>query len=388
MAREAVTAERARLARELHDIVTHSLTVIVIQSQGAARVSEELPPAVAGALSAIEASGRAALTEMRHLLGLLRDADPQSPQRTPQPGLGDVRPLIEHLRSTGVDVAFDEQDSGSVDLSPGVELTAFRIVQEGLTNVLKHAPGASVGVSVLRSPSEVVVRVSDDGARVPAAPAGVSGGRGLIGMRERIAVYSGDLQAGPLPEGGWRARRLRARSAGAMTIRVLVADDQELVRTGFALILAREPDIEVVCDAVDGRDAVALRASRRPDVALMDIRMPAMDGLAATRAITADPDCRTKVLILTTFDTDAIRLRSPRGRRLRLPAQGRAGSSNWSTRSASWRRATRSSTRRSPAGCWTVRPPESRPRRRRRGGRPHRPREGGPPAHGGRVVQR
>jgi signal transduction histidine kinase len=140
---------------------------------------------------------------MRHLLGLLHDADPQRPQRTPQPGLGDVRPLVERLRSTGVDVAFDEQDSGSVDLSPGVELTAFRIVQEGLTNALKHAPGASIGVSVLRSPSEVVVRVSDDGTRVPVAPAGVAGGRGLIGMRERIAVYSGDLQAGPLPEGGW-----------------------------------------------------------------------------------------------------------------------------------------------------------------------------------------
>ena len=184
-----------------------------------------------------------------------------------------------------------------------MDLSAYRIVQESLTNVLKHAQARHVEV-LLRSRGRCVeIDVTDDGT---AAPGPGSGGLGLIGMRERVAVYGGDgagRAAGPGRVPGPGDAAVRGRRAGAaMTIRVLIADDQELVRAGFRKLLDAEDGITVVGEAADGGQAVTLATRLAPDVVLMDIRMPRMDGLEATRRLTGST--AVQVLILTTYDLD------------------------------------------------------------------------------------
>ena len=218
------------------------------------------------------------------------------------------------------------------ELSPGLDLAVFRVIQEALTNVIKHAGKPATTVSLNYGDGQLVVEVADTGRPIPAAapavPAGA--GRGLIGLRERIALYGGELDAGPSVGGGWivRARfpidsrglrqpggapagRRRARrrdwtpvSDPATPPRVVIADDQALVRSGFRMILGAA-GIPVVGEAADGGQALAAVLEQRPDVVLMDIRMPGMDGLEATRRILAGPagaGCR--IIILTTFDLD------------------------------------------------------------------------------------
>ena len=193
----AARDERSRIAREMHDVVAHGLSVIVVQADGARYAAAKDPDVTVGTLATISTTGREALTEMRRLLGLLRDGDTGV---APQPGLGDVRHLVDEARAAGMRVEADLPASAP-DVPDGVGLAAYRIVQESLTNVRKHAgPGATVAlrVSVGRA---VEVEVRDDGR---GAAAGSDGrGLGLTGMRERAAVHGGTLEAGPAPGGGF-----------------------------------------------------------------------------------------------------------------------------------------------------------------------------------------
>jgi signal transduction histidine kinase len=193
----AARDERSRIAREMHDVVAHGLSVIVVQADGARYAAAKDPDVAVGTLETISAAGREALTEMRRLLGLLREGDTGV---TPQPGLDDVRHLVDEARAAGMRVTAD-LPAHPPEVPDGVALAAYRIVQEALTNVRKHAgPDARVEVRVAVDRG-VAVDVRDDG-RGAAAPAD-GRGLGLVGMRERAAVHGGVLQAGPAPGGGF-----------------------------------------------------------------------------------------------------------------------------------------------------------------------------------------
>jgi signal transduction histidine kinase len=205
LARRAVTKERLRLARELHDVVAHAMSVIAVQSGVGAHVASTQPEEAAKALSAIEATSRAALEELRRLLGVLRqDSEPQG-DLTPVPGLADLDSLLAEVSKAGLGVRLRVEGTPS-QLPAGVDLSAYRIVQEALTNVVKHAGPARAQVRIRYGDQEVTVEVTDDGRGVGAlAGDGRAGvGHGLIGMRERVAAFNGDLEASPRPGGGFR----------------------------------------------------------------------------------------------------------------------------------------------------------------------------------------
>jgi signal transduction histidine kinase len=203
-ARRAVAEERARIARELHDVVAHQMTVMTIQADGARRVADGADPRVIEALDTIQATGHSALAEMRRVVGLLRENETGSPELAPLPTLDDLGTLVEQVRSsTGVPV--DLEVEGAVrPLAEGVELSAYRIVQESLTNAVRHGgPNVSADVAVCYGDDGLDVLVVDNG-RGAAAAAGNGGGHGLVGMRERVAVLGGSFEAGPRPGGGYR----------------------------------------------------------------------------------------------------------------------------------------------------------------------------------------
>jgi signal transduction histidine kinase len=196
----AVAAERARIARELHDSVAHHLTVIVALSDGALRAISRAPEEAAEAISDVSGTARQALAEARQLLGVLRTDTQVS--RQPLPGLADLDSLIDRVRAAGLPVQF-ERNGTNRDLSPAVELAVFRLVQEALTNTMKHAgSGASAAIRLQLTSAEVQVNVEDDGAGGRRG-AGLAGG-GLTGMRERIGAFGGELDFGPRDTGGWR----------------------------------------------------------------------------------------------------------------------------------------------------------------------------------------
>jgi signal transduction histidine kinase len=198
-AERAVAAERARIAREMHDIVAHHLSVVILMAAGS-RASGK--PSLA-ALEKIEDSGRQALAETRRLFSVLRGPD-ESAALVPQPGLGELDALADSIRSAGLPVHLTV-DGDHAALPAAVAVTAYRIVQESLTNVLKHAGPARARVTVNCAGDAVTIEVTDDGTGNPAA--GAHGGRhGLAGMRERVAAFGGDLRAGPEPGGGFAVR--------------------------------------------------------------------------------------------------------------------------------------------------------------------------------------
>ena len=261
-AREAVAEERARIARELHDVVAHSVSVMVVQAQAGTRLLDE-PERLRGAFSSIEASGREALVELRRLLGILRTDDEQL-AIGPQPGLDSLEALVEQVREAGLPVEL-RVEGEPVQLPPGVDLSAYRIVQEALTNALKHAGQAEAEVVVRYRASSLELEVVDNGAAAAATVSGSGSGHGLIGMRERVALCGGVLEAGARNGHGYAVRaRLPLERGRPDTIRVLIADDQALVRTGFRVILEAEPDIEVVGEAGDGREAIDAARRLRP----------------------------------------------------------------------------------------------------------------------------
>ena len=242
--RHAVALERARIASEMHDVVTHNVSVMVVQAGAARRVLDSSPADAREALLAVEASGRTAMTELRHLLGLLAPSGegepgtavpagagapaagdgtagvagapvPADATLTPQPSVARIPALLARLYEAGMPVELSVEAPGGTPpaLTPGVDLAAYRVVQEGLTNVMKHAGPARTTVRLEYRPRDLLITVSNDEAPPGSAAAGVAGtagqpsglgGRGLIGLRERIAVYGGELDAGPRPGGGWR----------------------------------------------------------------------------------------------------------------------------------------------------------------------------------------
>jgi signal transduction histidine kinase len=205
LARRAVTEERLRLARELHDVVAHAMSVIAVQSGVGAHVADTQPQEAAKALAAIEVTSRAALTELRRLLGVLRrDSEPQG-DLTPVPGLADLDGLLAEVAKAGLAVRLRVEGTPS-QLPAGVDLSAYRIVQEALTNVVKHAGPARAQVVVGYGDQDVTVEVTDDGRGVGASTGDGQAmvGHGLIGMRERVAAFGGDLEVGPGPDGGFR----------------------------------------------------------------------------------------------------------------------------------------------------------------------------------------
>jgi signal transduction histidine kinase len=204
-ARSAVTEERARIARELHDVIAHSLSVIVVQAAAERRVLGQEHATTKEVLGSIEHTGRQALVELRRLLGVIRKTDDR-PTLQPQPTLEYLGELLAQVRETGLMVEL-RTEGEPVPLPPGVDLSAYRIVQEALTNVLKHADARHAQVLVCYHPGELELEVSDDGHGPVAAAAG---GHGLVGMRERVALYGGILEAGRRDGGGYRLHaRLR-----------------------------------------------------------------------------------------------------------------------------------------------------------------------------------
>lgn len=203
--RKAVEAERSRIAAELHDVVTHNVSVMVIQAGAARKVMDAEPDLSKQALLAIESSGRAAMAELRNVMGLLAGAedgrvDGQGGGLEPQPGLDQLGGLVERVRAAGVPV--DLTLSLPSPLPDGVGLTVYRVVQEALTNTMKHAAGAAVSITIGRSGDWLEIEVTDTGG-APAPQARAGNGRGLIGLRERLAVYGGTLVAGPGSGGGY-----------------------------------------------------------------------------------------------------------------------------------------------------------------------------------------
>jgi signal transduction histidine kinase len=225
--RQAIGHERARIASELHDVVTHNVSMMVVQAGAARRVLSTSPQEARSALLAIEESGRAAIVELQHLLGLLtppgeledgsltgtQDAEPLAPQ----PGLDRVQPLIERVAAAGVPVALQVRGTPRA-LPPGLDLAAYRVVQEALTNVLKHAGQPRTTVTLDYRCGALLIEIADDGPPdeaaaaaslrgAPGCPGTIPGtGRGLLGLRERVSLYGGKLDAGRQPGGGWLVR--------------------------------------------------------------------------------------------------------------------------------------------------------------------------------------
>ncbi len=215
-AAQAVAEERLRIARELHDVVAHSMSVIAVQSGVGNHVIDTQPEQARAALAAIETTSRAALAEMRRLLGVLRTEDDAVGGLTPAPGLADLPDLVDQVSTAGVQTTLTViGEPGAI--GPGVDLSAYRIVQEALTNVIKHG-GASAEVQVVYGPDGLHLQVSDRqaaGAAPPVAAPADGSGHGIIGMRERVAVYGGEFDARPLPGGGFRVTARLPYAEGA-----------------------------------------------------------------------------------------------------------------------------------------------------------------------------
>jgi len=211
-AKDAVTAERARIARELHDVVAHHMSVMVVQASAARAVADRDPAAAEEALRQIETSGRTGLAEMRRLLEILKSQEGED-GRAPQPGMAQLGALVEGMGATGLPVEVEVLGDPR-PLPPGVDLSAYRIVQEALTNTLKHAGGGEAHVLVRYDRDAVELEVVDE-AGDSAPDADDAAGHGLIGMRERVQLFGGELDAGPRPGGGFRVwARLPAEPAG------------------------------------------------------------------------------------------------------------------------------------------------------------------------------
>ncbi|MFG3055496.1 sensor histidine kinase [Kitasatospora sp. NPDC048239] len=217
--RTAVDAERARIAAELHDIVSHNVSLMVVQAGAAREVLTTMPDEAAAAMSAVETAGRNTMTELRHLLGVLApaqdgDDEPYDIDLSPQPSLSRLSPLIDRIAFAGLPV--EMRISGEPrPLPTGVDVTAYRIIQEALTNALKHGDGAKAEVTVRYADNHLRVEVLNSGPSVlsgnrpatePARGRADGTGRGLLGLRERVAVYGGDLDARRRLGGGYRVR--------------------------------------------------------------------------------------------------------------------------------------------------------------------------------------
>ena len=243
--RRAVQTERARIAGELHDVVTHNVSVMVVQAGAARRVLDSSPADARQALAAIETSGRTAMTELRHLLGLLAPTEPTTPSGEPstadgpatddgalrpQPSLDNVPALIDRVRAAGLEAELSVTGARR-NLPQGLDLAGYRVVQEALTNVIKHAGHAPTAVRIEYRAHDMLIDIANDAPAGPGTGPGGGGGRGLIGLRERIAIYGGSLDAGPRPGGGWKVR-------ATIPLQEASAADDVAVPAGFRRISA------------------------------------------------------------------------------------------------------------------------------------------------------
>jgi len=202
LAEEAMQEERSRIARELHDVVAHHVSVMTVQAGAVRRLLRPEQEREREALMTVEETGRKALTEMRRLLGVLKQGEAPAPL-SPQPGLATLDALLAQVRDAGLPVEL-AVEGAPVELPPGVDLSAYRIVQEALTNALKYAGPARAWVVVRYGDKDVTLEIANDGSTE--AVAGNGGGHGLVGMRERVAVYGGELESGPRTGGGYAVR--------------------------------------------------------------------------------------------------------------------------------------------------------------------------------------
>jgi signal transduction histidine kinase len=205
LAERAVDEERVRIARELHDAIAHHVSLLVVQA-GAIRESLPEGSPTRGLADSMATTGRQALEEMRSMLGLLRTSrQGNAVERSPQPGLADIRTLVEQTRLAELNAELTVEGTER-PVPVGIELSAYRIVQESLTNVIKHAGAASARILVRYLPNAVELEITDDGRGQPNGAVPAENGHGIVGMRERVALYGGVLEAGPAPGGGWRVR--------------------------------------------------------------------------------------------------------------------------------------------------------------------------------------
>ena len=269
LAEQAVQTERRQIARDVHDFVGHGLAAVMLQVTGARHVLRRDPAAAEEALRSAEDLGRRSMHELRRTVALLRSDDESA---------GEVPALVDHARAGGLDVDLEMRGDLS-RIAPGVGVALYRIAQEALANAARHAP---------RARTDLRLEVDDGRARLVAdttgptiAPAGETDRPcyGLVGMRERAAALGGELTAG-------------------------LVDDQAIVRAGLARILSPADGFEVVAECVDGDEAVARIPALRPDVTLMDVRMPGLDGIAATTELCAAD--AGPILVLTTFGEDDV----------------------------------------------------------------------------------
>ncbi len=300
----AVIEERTRIARELHDVIAHNVSVMVVQAAAGEEVFEDDPVKARESLSAVASTGRAALAELRRLLGVIRteDAPDGEPPYAPQPGIEYLDELVRQVRETGLRVELSvlgeprRAAGGSrvvrVPDRPGgahKHAQARRRIERAGQRALRcrraRAPGARRRARRVRGQRR---------GRRPRADRHARAGRAVRRRADGLAPRRRRLR-GPRPAAAGGTR--------AVSIRVLICDDQALVRAGFRAILGGKPEIEVVGEAENGAEAVALAERRRPDVILMDIRMPVLDGVQATRRLVADGS-PARILVLTTFDLD------------------------------------------------------------------------------------
>jgi signal transduction histidine kinase len=197
----ATTEERRRIARDLHDVIAHSISVMVVQAGAAAEIVDRNPERASQALRDVQDTGRSALTEMSTLLGVLRESGEEI-GLAPQPGLADVESLLNQTRAAGLPVQLKIEGQRR-ELPAGIELSLYRVIQEALTNARKHAGEASACVTIAFEPRVVRFAITDDGA---GSDDGYGGSQGIIGMRERVTIYQGTLEAGPRPGGGFEVR--------------------------------------------------------------------------------------------------------------------------------------------------------------------------------------
>ena len=290
-ARAAAVAERGRIASELHDVLAHSLSGAAIQLQGARKLAdrEHASPVLSDAIDRASELVKSGLANARQAVGALRgDA---------LPTVAELPTLIESYKADmNLDVTLRiEGEARTLPADPSLAL--YRGAQEALTNVARYAPDACTTVIVRYEHDRTSLSV-DNGVSAAAPREGMGGGRGLEGLRERIERAGGTISAGPT------RRRLAGRDRGpGMTIRVLIADDQPVVRDGLAMLLGLLDDVEIVATAADGIEAVERACAERPDIVLMDLRMPRLEGAEATRQILASVP-ETRVLVLTTYADD------------------------------------------------------------------------------------
>jgi signal transduction histidine kinase len=202
-ARRRTSDERLRIARELHDVVAHNISLINVQAGSALHLMDQQPERARAALSAIKDASKETLVELRSVLGVLRQVDEEAP-RSPAPGLAHLDDVVARANSAGLPVQVEVEGAAN-GLPPGVDRAAYRIVQEALTNVTRHAGPARAMVRISYGERDLVVQVDDDGIGAPGNGV-VSPGNGILGMRERAAALGGEVQAGPRPDGGFRVR--------------------------------------------------------------------------------------------------------------------------------------------------------------------------------------